>query len=253
MSEEEERPVKPELELKGKMYFLAPVIWLEWIMEWIVYVLSKLAFFKILEYAAKLTILISLIIYFLQGPARERQAEQMKLQAELNAWQVVNTVVEQKGGGSSRVKALEYLNKTEVDLTLLSVPSAHLPGIKLPGAILVSADFSKSRIIQANFSKANLAGANLSGAHLFAANLSGAKLTEANLAGAKLYGVNLSGAKLFGANLRGAILVGTNLERAKNLTYEQLCKAETLYEAKMDSELQEKVKKECPELLEEPK
>jgi len=253
MSDAEKRPVEPDL--KWETDLSAPFIWLEWKMECIVYVLSKLAFFKILEYAAKLTILISLIIYFLQGEARERQAEQrkvqaeqMQLQAELNAWQVVNSAVEQKGGTSSRVKALEYLNKTGVDLSLLSVPSAHLPGIKLPNAILISADFSKSTIIESNFSKANLEKANLSGASLWKANLSKANLSGATLNSAILPRANLQGAYFKEAKFTGAYFMG-----AKSITSEQLCKAKTLYEAQLDSGLQEKVKKECPELLKGPR
>jgi len=108
MSDKEKRPVKPNLNWKD---LSAPFIWLEWKMEWIVYGLNKLAIFKILEYAAKLTILLALIIYVLEIPERQRLAEQLKRQAELNAWQVVNSAGEHKGGDSSRVKALEYLKQ----------------------------------------------------------------------------------------------------------------------------------------------
>jgi len=48
MSDTDKRPVKPNLNWKD---LSAPFIWLEWKMEWIVYGLSKLAIFKILEYA----------------------------------------------------------------------------------------------------------------------------------------------------------------------------------------------------------
>ena len=114
MSDAEKRPVKPDL--KWETDLSAPWYWLEWKMEWIVYGLNKLAIFKILEYVAKLTLLLALILYFYEAPQRKRQAE-------LNAWQIVNSAMNQKAA-SGRVEALEYLNNAGVDLTLLSVPNA---------------------------------------------------------------------------------------------------------------------------------
>jgi len=309
MSDTEKRPVKPDLKWSSYISAIsAPFIWLEWIMEWIVYGFSKLAFFKILEYAAKLTILFALILYVLEIPQRKRQAE-------LNAWQIVNSAMDQKAA-SGRVEALEYLNNAGVDLNFLYVYSAYLigttkegetRGINLPDAKLRGANFSGSTLAGANFrnadlskanlSKANLEGANLEGANLEyadlrgaileganlgradlrGANLEGAKLHSANLRGAileganlgraDLRGANLEGAKLHSANLRGADLRGANLVRAKleyanlraailegaiYITSDQLCKAKTLYVAQLDPDLWKKVRKECPELLEDP-
>ncbi len=276
MSDTEKRPVKPDLKWSSDLS--APFIWLEWIMEWIVYGFSKLVFFKILEYAAKLTILLALILYVLEVPERKRQAE-------LNAWQIVNSAIEQKAA-SGRVEALEYLNNAGVDLNFLSVPNAYLigttkegetRGINLPDAKLRGANFAKSTLTDANFNNAQLRKANLEGANLMGANLRGAALWRANLEGANLMGAYLGGAHLWeadlrGADLRGANLMGAflqradlrkanlegaNLERAdlrnaKNITSDQLCKARTLYEVKLDSGLREIVKIECPELLVEP-
>ncbi len=171
-------------------------------------------FFKILEYIAPLAILVALIQYLREIPQRKRQAE-------LNAWQTINSAMEQKAA-SGRVEALEYLNKTGVDLSFLDVHKAYLVGTKKNG---------ETRGI-------NLPDAKLEGADFYESTLSDANFRNAYLREANLQGADLEGASLFGA---------------KNLTYEQLCKAKTLYKAKLDSELLEKVKKECPELLEEPK
>jgi hypothetical protein len=57
---------------------------------------------------------------------------------------------------------------------------------------------------------------------------------------------------LQGAKLRRADLRGANLQGAMNITSDQLCKAKTLYEAQLDPELREIVKKEYPELLVKP-
>jgi len=214
-------------------------------------------FFKILEYVAPLAplaILVALIQYLREIPQRKRQAE-------LNAWQTINSAMNQKAA-SGRVEALEYLNNAGVDLTLLSVPDAYLVrhtiksdnsrstrGIYLPNARLREANFKESTLSKANLENAHLSSANLVRADLFRADLRGAKLWNANLEGAKLWNANLEGAKLWEANLEGAYLLFANLEGAKNLTYEQLCKAYTLYSVKLDSELLDKVKKECPTKL----
>lgn len=69
---------------------------------------------------------------------------------------------------------------------------------------------------------------------------------------------DLSGADLRFADLRGADLKFADLQNAKfwgarDLTIEQLSKVYTLYEAELDSELMEQIKKNYPHLLEEPK
>ena len=218
MSDAEKRPVKPNLNWKDLSAFF---IWFEWIMEWIVYGLSKLAFFKILEFAAKLTILLALILYFYEAPQRKRQAE-------LNAWQIVNSAMNQKAA-SGRVEALEYLNNAGVDLNYLRVPNAYLVGTTKEG---------------------DIRGINLSDAKLRGADFSSSTLTKARFRDADLSKALLLWANLEGANFQDANVEGANFQGAKMITSEQLCKAETLFEAKLDSELQEKVKKECPELLE---
>ncbi len=57
---------------------------------------------------------------------------------------------------------------------------------------------------------------------------------------------------LRGANLRGAILRGTNLMNAGYLQAEQLCEVKTLYQAKLDPELEQEVKEKHPRLFEKP-
>ena len=207
MSEAEKRPVNPNLNWKD---LCAIWYWLGWIMRLIVYWINKHAFFKVLEYVAKIAVLVSLSIYFYQGEERAHQAEQSMLQTELNAWNMLYTHV---SGYTSKIKALEYLNKTGVDLSFLNLPDKRFCGIDLSNAKLIPALFNNTNLSEANFKNADLEGTNL------------------HFAG------------LRGADLRGA----------KNLTVEQLCSARTLYEAKLDSELLETVKAQCPAKLEPPK
>jgi len=208
MSDAEKRPVKPDLNWKDLCAFW---YWLGWIMRLLVYWLNKYPVFKVLEYVAKIAVLASLTLYFYQGPERERQAEQGALQAELSAWQILNATSPGESG-SSKKKALEFLNKTGVDLSSTNLHYEYLCGINLSNARLTGADFYTTTLTEADFRNADLRDASF----------------------------NYSG--LRGADLRGA----------KNLTVEQLCKARTLYEAKLDSELLEKVKVECPAKLEPP-
>jgi len=208
MSDAEKRPVKPNLNWKD---LCAILDWLGWIMRLIDYGLNKYAFFKVVKYLAEIAVLVSLLIYFYQGSARDRQAEQMRLQAVLNAWQILSATCRGEAG-SSKKKALEFLNKTGVDLNFLNVRYEYLCGIDLSNARLTGADFADSTLTEADFRNADLRDARFQ--H---------------------------------TGLRGA-----DLREAKNLTSEQLCNARTLFKAKLDSELLEKVKVECPELLEKP-
>lgn len=92
-------------------------------------------------------------------------------------------------------------------------------------------DLTNTHLAGVSLYEADLSGADLSGA-----NLSGARLTGINLSWATLHGVNLSGALLIGVNLHkvnlhGADLHGADLRGAKNLTEEQVRKAENWEEA----------------------
>ena len=105
--------------------------------------------------------------------------------------------------------------------------------------------------------KADLSGANLSGADLRSdflprANLIAANLSDADLRGACLEDADLCGANLYRADLMAANLSGANLSEVLGLNIEQLSTVETLYEAELDPELMEQVRKKYPHLLEEP-
>jgi uncharacterized protein YjbI with pentapeptide repeats len=65
--------------------------------------------------------------------------------------------------------------------------------------------------------------------------------------------VNLQEADLYKANLQQVNFNNADLTEAENLTIEQLSKVKTLYQAKLDPELLQEVKKCCPHLLEKPK
>src|SRR6266516_3870167 len=85
------------------------------------------------------------------------------------------------------------------DLSQVNLGRVNLGSVDLSRAVLINANFHRTRLRAADLSEASLINAHLRGA-----NLSGANLREANL----------SGANLTSANLSRAFLIGTNLARS---------------------------------------
>lgn len=67
-----------------------------------------------------------------------------------------------------------------------------------------------------------------------------------------MWDANLRGANFDRAKMKGVNLFNANLRYAKGLTVSQLSKADTLFKAKIDADLVERLKKVCPHLLESP-
>jgi len=144
-----------------------------------------------------------------------------------------------------------YLNEANFE-------GANLDDTDFTGARLRLAHFEKtvhkrSHFVMADLEEAHLEGANLTGAILEGTNLKRAHLEEANLTGAFFNNwTKLEETHLEGANLTGAILEGADLREAQGLTIDQLSKVKTLYNAKLDPELEEPLRKKYPALFEEP-
>jgi uncharacterized protein YjbI with pentapeptide repeats len=162
---------------------------------------------------------------------------------------------------------LEDANLEEAVFFNADLSGAYLTGTYFRGANLVDANLKDAFLTGADFRKAFLRGVNLQGASPVLANfervsLSGANLEDADLMYANLDRTNLKNASLARSNLEGAYLgdahfEGTNLEGtnfedvnleyaelkgAKNLTFEQLSQAKTLYHAELDEELEYKLR-----------
>jgi uncharacterized protein YjbI with pentapeptide repeats len=212
--------------------------WPEWRLERLVYWCQDVAFFEVLEFAGRASVLIALIVWISEASDREKQSH-------YRAWELINSARGSTGDGGRR-DALQDLNKDGVVLSAAPLANAYLSAVQLPNASLINADLTR-----ADLTKADLTRAKLSGTKLTEAKLSGAKLTEADLAGADLRGAdlsitylmrrtdlrgdlsitylmvradlsganltdaNLTGATLFRADLRGADLRGADLTRAK--------------------------------------
>jgi uncharacterized protein YjbI with pentapeptide repeats len=138
---------------------------------------------------------------------------------------------------------LEYANLSETIFV----------NANLYNSIIRDSILQEAKLFWSNFEKANLMRANLKGADILGTNFQEAILENADLQEANLNGANLHKAKVQDANFYNTVFFDVDLTGAKNLTIDQLSKAKSLYQAKLDPELLEQVKKCCPHLLEKPK
>lgn len=165
--------------------------------EWLQVIVNLM---KVVELAA-----FTFSAYHFWAGRRERResdaqsAQQSKIDANYQAWQVINSA-QGKGGSGGRIEALCDLLANGVSLAGINLDDAWLEGVELPGATLV-----RSSLQRAHLSTANLAGANLAGADLRSIDLVGANLTGAYLKGANLTEARLSAAILDGADLTDVI------------------------------------------------
>src|SRR5271165_6371219 len=187
--------------------WLAPLLAIEWVFDWIAFALSRWSFLEVLEYLGSFSILIAVIFYFSESGDRLKQKH-------YQAWQVINTA-QGKGGSGGRIEALQELNHDGVPLVGVDVAGAFLQGIRLPRAGLLRADFNAVDARNGDFQAANFTSANLHSGNFRGSNLSGANLQDADLGDADFCSANLNGADLDGAKLDGADLGNSDLSKVK--------------------------------------
>lgn len=95
------------------------------------------------------------------------------------------------------------------------------------------------RLNKEKISKIDLNYCYLTDAHLDSVNLEGANLQLADLTGANCSYANFRKADLTCANLTGTIFAFSDLRGINLITYEQIASAQTLYDAKVDCELEQ--------------
>jgi uncharacterized protein YjbI with pentapeptide repeats len=183
--------------------WLLPLLAVDWLWEWMAYLLSNWSFLEVLEYLGSFSILIGVIFWFTESGNRVQQRH-------YQAWQVINTA-QGKGGSGGRIEALEELNADHVALTGVDVSLAFLQTLRLPQAHLMRANFNA-----ADLRDSDLSGSDLTWADLRSANFRNARLREvafdhATLADADLSGADLTGARFDGADLSNADLHGADL------------------------------------------
>jgi uncharacterized protein YjbI with pentapeptide repeats len=141
---------------------------------------------------------------------------------------------------------LEAACLREAEMSHANLEGTFLVPAQMTGAKLLGASLENADMADATLHKADLHFANLRRAVLRDADLSCACLREAQLDDADLSGADLTGASLAGAFLKGADLAGVDLSDA------QLAEINTLFEARLDSELAARVAQHYPHLLVDP-
>lgn len=121
----------------------------------------------------------------------------------------------------------------------------------------------KNQLDSTILSKADLRDANLHGANLSRAVLSNSNLSGADLRSAELYAAVLDGANLQGADLRSIKrsefrpldmnMTADEFPTPGSLIIDQLSKTLTLYQAKLDPDIEKEIKRKFAHLLEPPK
>jgi uncharacterized protein YjbI with pentapeptide repeats len=190
---------------------MLPFTALEWMWEWLAFVLSNWSFLEVLEYLGTFSVLVAVIFYFSEAGNRVKQRH-------YQAWQVINTA-QGKGGSGGRIEALQELNADKVPLVGVDVTSAFLQGIQLQNADLLRSNFSSADLRNGNFT-----GCNFTLADLHSANLRNATLDHASFSQADLGDTDLNGSSLIGADLSEAMLAGSDLRSAdiKDIRWEHI-------------------------------
>lgn len=202
---------------------------------------------ELLKLAETFSIVVAAWIFILDRHDRKEQAQR-------EYWSLIDGAKGSETSGA-RHNAISRLHQEKVPLKGLDAEGADLRGINLEGANLERSNLQRADLqdstlinaylVEANLQDTNLENAKLQGANLWLADLRGANLRNVNLqnsklTAAKLHRASLRKANLQNADLRGSrfyyvdfrdtILDSTNLSsveffRVKNLTLEQIQKA----------------------------
>jgi hypothetical protein len=212
--EARERPLSWPERRKQIPSWSMPFFAIEWVWEWMAFLLSRWTFVVVLEYLGSLSILVAVFFYFHDSENRVKQRH-------YQAWQVINTA-QGKGGSGGRIEALQELNEDGVPLVGVDASGAFLQGVHLGKARLLRSDFSAADLRNSDFKAADLQDSDLHSANFRQSNfekasLFGARMNDSDLQGTNLSGADLSGAMLDNADLRFAIMNNTNWSNIRSI------------------------------------
>jgi uncharacterized protein YjbI with pentapeptide repeats len=208
-------PCKSRLQ-RAKYKWLRPFFALEWVWDWLSYLLSNWSFLEVIEYLGTFSILFGVILYFAESGDRDQQKH-------YQAWQVINTA-QGKGGSGGRKEALQELAADHVDLVGVDVSDAFLQGVRLSGANLAranlrAADVRAGVFEQADLEYADLTSANIRGGSLVKANLQYAVFTDGDLNGCNLSEADCEDTDFSRADLRNCELKNLKWKGVKELKF----------------------------------
>jgi hypothetical protein len=204
-----ERP-KPWRQLRGAILrrWFVPFVFIDWLIQWAAYALSRFSLLELLEYCGSFSILFAVILYFVEAPQRQKMRH-------YQAWQLINSAQGNTGNGG-RVDALEDLNNDHVSLVNINVTDAALEGLELPNADLRRAIMHGVDLKDSKFIGADLESSLLNESNFYSADLSGTNLSDCNMTGAYLMGAALRNANLSHVNFDGADLTSADLTGITN-------------------------------------
>ena len=194
--ESRERPISWTVRRKQIPGWTIPFFAVEWVWDWLAFLLSRWTFVVVLDYLGSLSILVAVFFYF-------HDAENRTKQRHYQAWQVINTA-QGKGGSGGRIEALQELNEDGVPLV----------GVDVSGSFLQGVNLHKAHLIRSNFSAADARNSDFSNSDLEDSELRFANFRQSNFANASLAGTHLDDADLQSANLSDCDLSGSTLDRA---------------------------------------
>lgn len=212
--ESRQRPQGWSEQRKRVSAWAVPFFAVEWVMEWLAFLLSRWHFVVVLDYVGSLSILVAVFFYF-------HDADNRLKQRHYQAWQVINTA-QGKGGSGGRIEALQELNADGVALVGVDVSGAFLQGIHLRNARLVRSNFSAADVRNSDFGSSDftdsdLRSTNFRQSSFKEASLAGSRLDDADLQGADLTDADLSGVILDNADLRFVTMARTRWDRIRSI------------------------------------
>lgn len=221
---ENRRPTPWKTYCRGYGPAMRVLLVFEWLSEWALFYLRRLAIFEVLAILANISVLAAVVFWGIDWWTADQRALEQEKQKHLAAWQVISLARGAPGSGG-RILALQDLNDDGVSLAGVDLTNAYLLNVELPGAHLTDAVLNNAYLRGANLSGATLASARLMNTRAAMANLAGADLESADLSDAVLDGTVLRGAALAGAILRRTLLSGTDLQDVESLSADQLDEA----------------------------
>lgn len=192
---------------RTKHKWLGPFFALEWVWDWLSYLLANWSFLEVIEYLGTFSILFGVILYFAESGDRDKQRH-------YQAWQVINTA-QGKGGSGGRKEALQELAADHIDLVGVDVSDAFLVGVRLSGANLARANLRGADVRAGVFERTDLQYADLTSANIRGGSLAKADLQYALFADGDLNGCDLSQADCEDADFTRADLRHCELKNLK--------------------------------------
>lgn len=172
--------------------------------SWLICQLKESVFMETVE---TFGFLVAIILFILDAPDRQKQANYASWQAIDGAAGVETSY--------ARIAAMQDLNQRSISLRGVDAIRADLTGIQLENAILRGANLEGSILKRARLNGSILEGSRLretdfqdailQGSNLRCADLRGATFHKANLRNADFRGANLDGTDFTDANCHGAL------------------------------------------------